>query len=282
MVLASSPVWNSLSTMVSGGLVVAIAACGSVKNQDRDPTDAAVVSDGPSADAWAMNCVAEAVVARVESTDSGYGGNCVHGTWVLEALNGTTVPSAPDQAGHAAAVHPTAITLGSNPLDPGSTFAVHVSGIGQEDVGTTFSYAQLNAPLNRPSASQVGSVDASAYTGIQFYAKISTGTTGLRLTVANLYTDPAGGMCAATGGGPTACYDHPGAQIKPPMTGSTTDWNKYQIAFKDLVQLNFGNPSPIGDQFPRSAITLIKWDLGIPSSGPTAAWDLWVDDVTFY
>ena len=66
------------------------------------------------------------------------------------------------------------------------------------------------------------------------------------------------------------------------MTGSTTDWNKYQIAFKDLVQLNFGNPSPIGDQFPRSAITLIKWDLGIPSSGPTAAWDLWVDDVTFY
>jgi len=49
-----------------------------------------------------------------------------------------------------------------------------------------------------------------------------------------------------------------------------------------LTQLGFGNPSPVGQAFPKEAITLLKWDLGIPSTGPTAPWELWVDDLTFY
>jgi len=35
-------------------------------------------------------------------------------------------------------------------------------------------------------------------------------------------------------------------------------------------------------QFPKNAITLLKWDIGIPMTGPTDPWELTVDDLTFY
>jgi len=72
-------------------------------------------------------------------------------------------------------------------------------------------------------------------------------------------------------------FDHPGAQL----TISTT-WMKYQIPFDGLAQIGFGNKSPIGTAFPKNAITLLKWDIGIPMTGPTEEWDLMVDDLTFY
>jgi hypothetical protein len=57
---------------------------------------------------------------------------------------------------------------------------------------------------------------------------------------------------------------------------------KYQIPFASLTQIGFGNQSPTGAAFPRSAITLLKWDIGVPMTGPTDPWDLSVDDLTFY
>jgi len=187
------------------------------------------------------------------------------------------VPAAPGRPNNLVPVVPSPITIGTDPFDQSSTFAVHVTGNGQQNVGTMFSFAQLTASLNTPSATQIGSVDASAYTGIQFYAIVKTGTTGARLTVANLYTDPVGGKCTTTPGQPTSCFDHPGAQL----TISTT-WMKYQIPFASLTQIGFGNQSPTGAAFPKNAITLIKWDIGIPMTGATEAWDLSVDDLTFY
>jgi hypothetical protein len=59
-------------------------------------------------------------------------------------------------------------------------------------------------------------------------------------------------------------------------------WMKYQIPFASLTQIGFGNQSPTGAAFPRSAITLLKWDIGVPMTGPTDPWDLSVDDLTFY
>ena len=247
------------------GLAALLPACGSV-------SDPGTVDAAPE-DAWNRSCVPEALVTRVESVDPYYGTDCVHGGWYLESLNGTTSPAASETP---VAVAPASITLGSNPLDPTSTFAVHVSGSGQENVGTQFSYAQLTAWLNTVSETQIGTVDASKYTGIQFYGIISTGPLGARLTVGNLYTDPSGGMCTETSG-PKSCYDHPGA----PLAISTT-WTRYQIPFDSLTQLGFGNPSPTGAQFPKGAIVQLKWDIAIPMNGPTPPWELWIDDLTFY
>ena len=77
--------------------------------------------------------------------------------------------------------------------------------------------------------------------------------------------------------GPKGCYDNPGADL-----AITTEWTKYQVPFASLTQLGFGNPSPLGDTFPKSAIIHLKWDIGIPMTGPTAPWELWIDDLTFY
>ena len=252
-----------------GVLAALLPACGSVK----DPVGA----DGSTADAWQRSCAPSApLITRVEGGDPFYGDNCIHGGWYLESFNGVTTPATAGLPGRQTSVAPASITLGSSSLDPTSTFAVHVSGSGQANTGTEYAYAQLTAWLNTVSDTEIGTVDASQYTGIQFYAIINTGVTGARLTVGNLYTDPSGGICTTTSG-PKGCYDNPGAEL-----AITTEWTKYQVPFASLTQLGFGNPSPLGDAFPKSAIIHLKWDVGVPMTGPTAPWELWIDDLTFY
>lgn len=258
---------GTVARSVRSAALVVCAACGSVSSQSADA----------SIDAWAASCMPAPLISTIETGDTGFGNACIRGQWYLQAANGTTTPSAPGRPDNTAPVTPIAIPIGTDPLDTSSTFAVHVSGSGQQNVGPAFSFAQLTASLNTPSTTQVGSVDVTAYTGIQFYAIVNTGPTGARLTVANLYTEPVGGLCTTTPGQPTSCFDHPGAQL-----AITTTWTKYQIPFASLTQLGFGNPSPIGAMFPRNAIVLLKWDIGIPPSGPTPSWELWVDDLTFY
>lgn len=254
--------------IVAGGVLAAAAACGSVSG---------AAPDAATPDGWAASCAPPPLVTTVESADPGFGNPCIHGQWYLEAFNGTTTPFAPGRPGNVVPVPPSPITIGSNPLDPSSTFAVHVTGSAQQNVGTMFSFAQLTASLNALSPTESGSVDVTAYTGIQFYAVVNTAATGARLTVADMYTDPAGGRCTTTPAQPTSCFDHPGAQL-----AITTAWTKYQIPFASLVQIGFGNVSPVGQMFPKNAITLLKWDIGIPTSGPTGPWELWIDDLTFY
>jgi len=240
---------------------VSLGACGSV------------TSEIP-ADAWAKSCAPDPVITTIESNNPAFGTVCLHGSWYLQALNGTTTPATAGKPDNTSPVIPMALALDT--LDPASMFAIHVSGSGQQNMGTTFAFAQLTVALNTLSATEVGSVDASAYTGVQFFAIINTAASGARLTVANLYTNPAGGLC----GGPEAmkgCFDSPGMQLTP-----STTWTKYQVPFADLVQLGFGNPSPLGADFPKRAIFNLKWDVGIPTNDPAAPWDLQVDDLTFY
>ncbi|HMG57240.1 MAG TPA: hypothetical protein VK601_27260 [Kofleriaceae bacterium] len=264
----------SPSIAARGGLVVALAACGSVRS---GTSDAAAPADTGPADAWASSCAPAALLTTVESADPGFGNACVHGAWFLQAFSGTSVPTASGRPDNTAPVVPTAITIGTDPLDQSSTYAVHVSGAGQENTGTMFAYAQLTASLNALTATQIGTVDVTAYTGVQFYAIVNVGATGARFTVANLFTDPLGGRCTATPGQPNSCFDHPGLAL-----AASTTWTKYQIPFASLTQVGFGNQSPLGAMFPKGAITLVKWDIGIPSTGATSAWDVWVDDLTFY
>jgi hypothetical protein len=248
--------------------ITGMTGCGKV----LDPT----TGDAAMPDAWQQSCVPPVpLVTTVESASPGYGNSCLHGSWNLQVLNGTAMPPAPEQTGFTAKVRPTAIARGFNTLDPTSTFAIHVTGSGQENVGGVFSYAQLFAPLNAPAVGQVGTVDASAYTGVEFHAIVNVAATGARLRVANLYTDPSGGMCTTDGA--SGCFDHPGAGLAP-----STTWTKYQVPFASLTQVGFGNPSPTGAAFPASAIVFVRWDINVPTTGPTPPWELWVDSVTFY
>src|SRR5262249_55505910 len=98
-------------------------------------------------------------IAPVESSDATYDNRCVRGRWVLLSPNGTTVPPA---AGNQAAVNPTALPVGGNPLDPSSTFAIHVSGSGQESATGASSFAHVTATLNM--GGETDEFDASAYT----------------------------------------------------------------------------------------------------------------------
>jgi len=138
----------------AGVLVLVLSACGSVQAIDPDAT---------TADAWHSSCVLKVpLITTVNSDGSGYGDGCVHGSWNLQSRNGTTTPVTVGLSGNTAQVHPVGIAIGFDTLDTASTFAVHVSGSGQENMGSVSSYAQLKAPLNTISATQIGTVDASA------------------------------------------------------------------------------------------------------------------------
>jgi hypothetical protein len=271
----------------AGALAATFTACGSVK--DTAAADAAVTPDAVTADATVMadappdgfpvlpSCkpvVAE--ISKIENSDPGYGNGCIRGAWTLQAFNGTTTPVTAGQPNNNTLVAPISITGDATRPDMSSTFAVHVSGAGQMNPpNETGAYAQLTASLNQGSDTDIGTVDASDYIGIQFYAKLTTGDAGARLTVGNLFTDPAGGRCVPDGTDNTGCYDNPGAQLV-----MSAEWKLYQVPFDSLEQLGYGLPIP--KTFPKSAITHIKWDIGIPMMGATPAWDLWVDDLTFY
>src|ERR1700759_4285082 len=109
-------------------LYLMLAACGSVRSQANP--DAAITSDAITSDAWVASCAPQALVTTVEAADAGFSNLCIHGQWYLQAANGTTMPIAPGQPNNTAPVVPAAITIGTDPLDPSSTFAVHVTGSG--------------------------------------------------------------------------------------------------------------------------------------------------------
>lgn len=229
-------------------------------------------------DSGLPSCKPAGSITTVESANAGYGDGCIRGGWTLEAFNGTTVPAAPGKPANTALVSPTRLGTEVNEINSASTYAVHVSGSDQSNTDAQATYAQLTATLNRGSDTDIGMVDASAFSGIRFSAKLSTGVDGLRLTVGNLYSDPAGGMCTPGGTRSTDCYDNPGFQLTP----HDGTWERYEVRFDQLTQLGFGLPSPTGPNFPKNAITHIKWDIGIPETGATPAWELWVDDLTFF
>lgn len=144
----------------------------------------------------------------VETADASFTNGCIHGHWFLQVPNGMTTPGAPDvPKTNTARVSPS--SLPSDTLDPSSKYAIHVSGSGQRAGG----YAYLFASLNELSDSETDTVDASAFTGIQFYAIINApsevGLTGVRFAIGDLDTDMSYGHCTPTSG-PMTCGDRLG------------------------------------------------------------------------
>jgi hypothetical protein len=257
--------------------LVSLAACGSVT--ERPLPDA---QPDAQPDAWPMTCATPPDITAIESSASGYGNACIHGSWQLQSPNGVTVPSTEGAANRTTPVVPTAIGVTQHPntLDPSSKYAMYVSGVGQKNdpAGVGFSYAQLSAALNTLSSTQIGSVDASRFVGIEFDA-IIIAPSGARVSIANKYTDPSGQLCDPQPERPMkSCFDNPNKVLEP-----STAWTRYQIAFSELTQLGFGLPSPVGDQFPSNEIINVRWDIDIPADNTEApAWELWIDNLKFY
>lgn len=257
-----------------------VGACGSVPAPSLPPEDAGTDGGG-----WQKSCVTSAMVTNVESISPTYETGCIHGSWHLQSPNGKTVPFTSDQADFTAPVAPTPMALGDNPIDTTSRYAIKVSGSDQvNDLspgGIGYSYAQLTAPFNTLSDREIGSVDASAFTGIEFDALI-TAPSGVRASIANAYTDPAGvppggKSCDPHPSLPNSCYDNPNVMLR-----ASGAWTHYQVKFRDLTQNGFGNESPTGDQFPSNAIFHLRFDIDIPEKAVTPAWEIRVDNVKFF
>jgi len=107
--------------------------------------------------------------------------------------------------------------------------------------------------------------DASRYRGISFLAKHAPGSVAtLRFAVPDKNTDKDGGQC-------TECYNDFGVEFQ-----LRDNWTRYEVDFADLKQESgWGDPRP--KQLATEALYGIQWKV----SKPEAAFDVWIDDVTF-
>jgi hypothetical protein len=141
--------------------------------------------------------------------------------------------------------------------DPCRQYAAYVYGGPFVDSGAAFGFG-IGSPYN-----------ASAYTGISFWAKIDGGTSsGLRVAFPDKDTQPDGGLCQPNGGGPTQCWDHYGKRI-----ALTTTWTKYTVPFSSLSQDGWGR---LGTAFDPSTLYEVQFE--IPVDGK---FGIWIDDVAF-
>ncbi len=106
----------------------------------------------------------------------------------------------------------------------GSTKAACISGSGFTGWGGGIGLSLLGDGAARRL------YDASAYTGISFWARGSA--TRFRAMVVDKYSDPSGALC-------TACYDHFQSAFTPSAT-----WTHYTFTWKELTQLGFGDMQP--------------------------------------
>jgi len=108
-----------------------------------------------------------------------------------------------------------------------------------------------------------GPYDATAYTGVSFYAKVGAGSTKkVRLKVPDVDTDPAGKKCSE-------CFNDFGADLT-----LTDQWQKYTVPFATMKQMEgWGSPSP--STIDKSALYGLQWQV----TAQGAPYDVWVDDV---
>ncbi len=141
--------------------------------------------------------------------------------------------------------------------DPCRLLAARVDG-GQFVLWGASFYVGLGGPYN-----------ASAYTGISFWAKVGPTSSNLvRIAFPDKDTDPAGGQCSTAPGAVNGCFDHWGKSLVFSQT-----WTKITLPFSELSQQAFGNLAP---QFDPSTLFRIEWDIPVG-----AVFDIWVDDIAF-
>ena len=113
----------------------------------------------------------------------------------------------------------------------GTGYAANTRGSGFTLWGAGYGF-NLKDPGDGDGGSNKSTYDASAYSGITFWAKAgATSDKALRVNVSNKETDPAGGICAPM----DKCSDHFGS----PVT-LTAEWAKYTLPFAKMAQSGWG------------------------------------------
>lgn len=146
----------------------------------------------------------------------------------------------------------------------GSLAALHFTASGFSDWG-----AGVGADLVNLAGKKVA-YDVSAYSGLHFYAKISSGAQStLKLLVPTTYSDPDGGKCndSVTD---KRCNDH----FFYPITPLKTGWDEYRCDFADMIQQGFGLIQPELDP---TSVYSVQFTL----STKLVPVDIWIDDLSF-
>jgi hypothetical protein len=113
--------------------------------------------------------------------------------------------------------------------------------------------------------------DASAYSGVEFWARIGdTSTDRVRFAVSDVNNEPYGGLCKDDPGSAEQCFDTFGAYLN----GLTPAWRHYRIPFTSLIQRKFGLPAAAAAT---DALFSVQFNFE-----PGAVFDFWVDDLAFY
>jgi Carbohydrate binding domain (family 11) len=110
----------------------------------------------------------------------------------------------------------------------------------------------------------IGCGDASAFQGISFWAKGTSGTSNdiaLQVAIPATHAVADGGDCT------TKCFDHPQKKV---LLG--VDWQQYHVKLTDLAQAGFGTPATYG-----GLIMALNW---VSLEGPNV--DFSIDEIAFY
>lgn len=145
-----------------------------------------------------------------------------------------------------------------------SEYGMRITGSGFSEWG-----AVLTAGFRYTT--EVAAIDASAYRGITFWARIGEEhTSPVRVQFQDTSSEPNGGLCNAESTGSDQCYDGWGTSL-PTLS---TEWQQFKIDFSTLSQRGFGYA---GTEIDTANLYGIDWNLD-----PNSTYDLWIDDVWFY
>jgi hypothetical protein len=154
--------------------------------------------------------------------------------------------------------------------EDGGTFAMSEGGHGSKFAARFHGKIGTGAPLfggmgmNFVDPKDV--YDSSKYLGLAFWARRGENSTPkVRLKVPDVNTDPQGSVC-------TECFNDFGADLV-----LTPEWKFYIFPWKSMKQMP-GWGAPRKPHITDSKLFGVQWQVNVPS----ANYDIWVDDLTFF
>ena len=152
----------------------------------------------------------------------------------------------------------------------GSARAIRVTGQGFLEWGSLLG-VDMHYGVRTDGSDGNLPYDASAYTGVEFWARIGdTSTDRVRFAVSDVNNEPYGGVCTDNDQLNEQCYDTFGTYLN----GLSPEWRHYRVAFTSLTQRQFGYPASAAAT---QALFSVQFNFD-----PSSIFDFWVDDLAFY
>lgn len=152
-----------------------------------------------------------------------------------------------------------------------SSYGMHTFGIGFQTLPDGFATLGVGLRTGPGPNRCEGPLDASGYTGVEFWV---LGSGHVRFVVATVATTPTSNFGSCQSG----CYDSHGA-----LVSLTPEWSLVRLPFSVLTQEGWGTPVP----FDASQILTLQWSPKAQGAAPgswtpASCFDFWIDDVSFY